>query len=122
MIKPADLDLMNDARLQQLGSLRLPLVDLQARCLSESRQLGDRLAADSAANALGSAHRPQMQNAAIPRDLIVECNGHRRLHFTAGSASRGNQQARTLPGARRRPTRVGDIAVTFPRAGISPRS
>jgi len=47
MIKPADLDLMNDARLQQLGSLRLPLVDLQARGIRESRQLGDRLAADS---------------------------------------------------------------------------
>jgi hypothetical protein len=46
MIKP-DLDLMHDARLQQLGSLRFPVADLQARGSSESRQLGDRLAADS---------------------------------------------------------------------------
>src|SRR5260370_7920408 len=73
---------MHDPRLKELRGLRFPLANLQARGMSKSRQLSDRLAPGSAANALTSANCPQMQNAAVPHDLIVKHNGHRRLPFT----------------------------------------
>ena len=98
VIKPADLDLMNDARLQELGSLRFPFADLQARGMSESRQRGDRFTAGPAANALGPANRPQVQDAAVPSNLIVKHNSHRASsRIFQRTADRMRQAPQTAP-------------------------